>query len=73
MENCGHADQQVAFEHYQKIVPAHLRKVVELLSYDFLQDDVSKETLRDVLEKLRAERDDLDDKIEQVSKRLNSK
>lgn len=73
MDNCGHADLQVAFEHYQKIVPAHLRKVVELLSYDFLQDDVSKETLRDVLEKLRAERDDLDDKIEQVSKRLNGK
>ena len=34
---------------------------------------MSKETLRDVLEKLRAERDDLDDKIEQVSKRLNGK
>lgn len=73
MDNCGHADLRVALEHYQKIVPTHLRKVVELLSYDYLEDNVSGETLRLILEKLRGERESIDEKIRQVSALLANK
>lgn len=73
MDNCGHADLQVAFQHYQRIVPDHLRKVVDLLSYDYLQDDVGEETLRNVLERLCEERDNINEKIKEVTQLLNDK
>lgn len=73
MDNCGHADLRVAIEHYQKVVPTHLRKVVELLSYDYLEDNVNGETLHLILEKLRGERDSIDEKIRQVSALLENK
>lgn len=45
MDQLGHSSLEVALRHYQRVVPDHLRRIVEVLAFEFIPEAVDPEQL----------------------------